>query len=105
MAAYAALQLSSQFHADHTWHKRRDGLPESRSFSLNAANAPTQDADAVGGRRVRISTDKRVKVCKRTIFAFTPHHDACKVLDIQLMADARTRRHNAHIVVTLEGFG
>ena len=94
---HAAVQLARQLHADHARHERRDGLPERRGLGLDAADAPPQHADAVGGGRVRVGADHRVEVRER-LPAFARHHDAREVLDVQLMADALPGRHDAHVL-------
>ena len=50
---------------------------------------------------MRIGSNERIEIRERA-FCFLARHDhACEALDVELMADARSRRHDAHI---LEGF-
>ena len=101
-------QLTRQAHAHDLGNQRGDRLAQRRSFGLNTADAPTQHADAVGGRRVAVRAHQRVEV-HRGVLALRRFHtcgrgghgDLRELLDVQLMADARSRRDDAHVLERL----
>ena len=98
-------QLTRQTHAHDLGNQRGDRLAQRRSFGLDAADAPAQHTDAVGGRRVAVRAHQRVKV-HRGVLPFRRFHtgsrgghgDLRELLDVQLMADARSRRDDAHVL-------
>ena len=91
-----------QPHPHHGGHRHRDGLPERCRLCLDAADAPPEHAETVGGRGVRVSAHERVEVHERRagVGGVRPC-DAAEALDIQLMADAHARRHDLDVVEAL----
>ena len=103
---HALGQVARQLHADDAGHERRDGLAERGRLRLDAAHAPAEHADAVGRGRMGISAHQRVEIHHRCAVGARKagrrlHDHAGELLDVQLMADALSRWHDAHV---LEGF-
>ena len=79
-------------------HERRDGLAERRSFSFNAAHAPRKHANAICRGGMGISSHHCVKVRKLAGVGRLRHNAARKTLDVDLVANARSGRNDAHIL-------
>ena len=92
------LQAAGELDADNGRDQRRDGLPQRGRLGFDAADTPAEHADAICRRRMGIGADKRIEVRCDLAFFLCSHNNAGKALDVQLMADARSRRHDAHIV-------
>ncbi|RMP63452.1 hypothetical protein ALQ18_200068 [Pseudomonas marginalis pv. marginalis] len=76
-------------------------MAEHRGFSLNAANAPTENAQAVNHGGVRIGADQGVRVGDvPAAFVSVPHRLA-KIFQVNLVTDAGAWRHHTEAV---EGF-
>ena len=84
-------------------HERRDGLAEHRSFSFNAAHAPRKHANAICRGGMGISSHHRVKVRKLAGVGRLRHNAARKTLDVDLVANARSGRNDAHILKRRQG--
>ena len=110
-----------QTDADHLRDKRGDRLTQSRSLGFDTADAPAQNADAVCRWRVAVGADQRIEIHKRKAAQFAvnlltyrafgsfgsidnrtvrvaDHCDLCELLDVQLMADTNSGRHDAHVL-------
>jgi hypothetical protein len=81
----------------------------SNGLGLNAADAPTEDAEAVDHRGVRISADERVRVGervagvrilagRRAFDVAADEDDTGEVFEVDLVDDPRLRRHDAEIL-------
>ncbi len=75
-------------------HEHRDRLAEHRGLGLDPADAPTEHAEAVDHRRVRVGSDERVGEGD----AVTLLDDTREELEIHLMDDSRARRHDLEVV-------
>ena len=105
---HALGQVARQPHANDAGHERRDGLAERGRLRLDAAHAPTEYADAVGRGRMGVSAHQRVEVNHGGAVGARKagrrlHDHAGELLDVQLVADALPRRHDAHILEGLLG--
>ena len=81
-------QRAAQPETEHLRHEHRQRLAEHRRFRFDASDAPTEHAEAVHHRRMRVGADERVR--ERCSVARLDH--AREVLEIHLMADACVRR-------------
>ena len=88
-------QGSGQLHADDLRDQHRHWLPEHRGLGLDAADAPSKDAQTVDHRRVRVGADERVGVQRAPVLAL--HDDPGQVLEVDLVHDALVRRHDLEV--------
>ena len=58
----AFAQRAGHVHADDFRREKINRLPEHAGFRLDSAHAPTDDAEAVDHRGVRIGADERVGI-------------------------------------------
>ena len=77
--------------AEHDGFRQEHRLAEHRRFGFDAADAPSEHAESVDHRRVRIRPDQRVGVQP----AVTRQDDLPQVLEIDLVADPHARWHHA----------
>jgi hypothetical protein len=112
-------QLARQAHADDLRDQHRHGLPEHRRLGLDAADAPTEHAETVDHRRVRVGADDGVGIGERLgavrLRAVRAgrigrigrigrtargriHHDARQELEVDLVHDARVGRHRLEVL-------
>ena len=96
-------QLAAELEADHLRQQHRDRLAEHRRLGLDPADAPAQHAEAVDHRRVRVGADQRVRVGLQGAVALAAVDDLGDVLEVDLVADAGRRRHDAEVVEGLAG--
>ena len=95
------LHLAGELEADDFRQQHRDRLAEHRSFRLDTADAPAQDAEAVDHRGVRIGADTGVGIGDRLAAFFLRPHGLAEILEIDLVADAGAGRHDAEILERL----
>jgi len=69
-------------------------LAEHHGLRLDPADAPANDAEAVDHRRVRVGAHERVGVRQGLIPVGHVEHDAGEVLEVHLVDDANTGRHD-----------
>ncbi len=92
----AGREPAAQPHPDHPWRRQRNGLPQHRRLGLDAADPPSQHAEAVDHRRVRVSPDHRVRYQHPSTVRQRLHADHFgQMLHVDLMADAETGRKHA----------
>ena len=92
-------ELAGQLEADDLREEHRHRLPEHRGLGLDAAAPPAEHAEAIDHRRVRVRPDERVWV---GFLRLVVHEDdAREVLEVDLVDDARVRRHDAEVVERL----
>jgi hypothetical protein len=92
----SAGQVAMQSNADNARHRLVEGLTQEHGLRLDAAHAVAQHAEAVDHRRVRIGADERVREGDgRTGLVVSCDDYLGKVLEVDLMDDARAGRHNA----------
>jgi hypothetical protein len=84
-------QAAGQPEADDLGHEHRERLAEHRRLGLDPADSPAEDAEAVHHRRVRVGANQSV----RERPAVPLLDDAGEVLEVDLVDDARVRRHDA----------
>ncbi len=72
--------------------QHRDRLAEHRGLGLDAAHSPTEHAEAVDHRRVRVGADERVGIREAVAVA---EHDLREELEVHLVADAAVGREHA----------
>ena len=102
---HAFLELAGELDADHLGQNHRIGLAEHRGFRLDAADAPTEHGEAVHHRGVRVGADQGVGIGDLHRLLFAVNLDGAgrspdglrEVFQIDLMADAGARRHDAEI--------
>ena len=91
-------KTTGKMHADDTRNERRNRLSERRRLRLDAANAPRQHTDAVCRRRMAVRSYHRIEIGNLLAILILSHNARCKMLDVNLMADSRPRRNNAHVL-------
>jgi hypothetical protein len=67
----AFFERPGEINADDFRHEEGHGLAEHAGFRLNAAHAPTDDAEAVDHGRVRVGADERIRII-HAVFSSTP---------------------------------
>ena len=77
------------------------GWPEHRGLGLDAADAPAQHGQAVDHGGVAVGADQRVGVGHLLVAFLRGPDDLRQVFQIDLVADAGARRHDAEIVEAL----
>src|SRR5262245_1917010 len=75
-------------HADDVGRQEVDGLAEHSRFGFDPADAPSDHAEAVDHRSVRISSDQRVGIINAVFFK----HSFRQIFQIDLMHDADAGR-------------
>ena len=85
---------AGQPEADDLRHEHRDRLAEHRSLGFDPADAPTQHAEPVDHRRVRVGADERVG--ERDAAALV--HDPREELEVHLVDDPGARRDDLEVV-------
>src|SRR5262249_60899581 len=86
-------QLAVQLEAHHLRDEHGDRLTEQRGLGLNPSHAPAHYAERVDHRGVRIRADDGVGMNGSPL----TEDDAGQILEVDLMADARVRRHHPEI--------
>src|SRR5690606_35521079 len=84
----ASWDLACQLEADNAWDQHGDRLAEHCCFGLDAANAPTQHAQAVDHGGVGVGAYAAIWVSAQYAVDFAGHDGACQVLDVDLVHDA-----------------
>src|SRR4051812_8862518 len=74
-----------------------NGLPEHSRLGLNASDPPSDDAESIDHRGMRICAHESI----REMYAIPFEHPFCEVLEVHLMHYAYTRRHYAEAVERL----
>ncbi len=101
----AGRTLAGQLEPDNAGNQHRHRLAQHGRLGLDAADAPTQDAEAVLHRGVRVGADARVRVRDADFFALPgfarpsalPHHLG-QVFDVDLVHDSGAGRHHLEVV-------
>ena len=91
----AGTEAARQTESDHLGNQHRHRASEHRGFSLDSADAPSDDAEPVDHRRMRIGADDSVGI--RLAFVRC-EDDGREIFEIHLMHDAGVGRHDAEIV-------
>ncbi len=91
----AGTQAACETKSDHLGNQHRHRAPEHRGFGLDSADAPSDDAEPVDHRRVRIGADNGVGI--RFAFLRREHHRR-EIFEIHLVHDSGVGRHDAEIV-------
>ena len=80
--------LAVQLHTDDLRDLHVVGLSKHHGLCFYPADAPTQNADPVDHRCVRVRTHKGIRECHLGPVSFLGDHDPSQVFEIYLMADA-----------------
>src|SRR5688572_21450240 len=91
-------ELAFELEADDLRDQHRYRLTEHRGLGLDAADAPAEDAEAVDHRRMRIRAYERVGIGITVLADGLVEHHAAQVLEIDLVDDARVRRHDTKVL-------
>ena len=95
----ALAQFAGQLEADHFRQQHRQGLAEHRGLRLDAADAPAEHGEAVDHRGVAVGADERVGIGdfdRLAVALLLRRPDGLgEIFEIDLMADAGARRHDA----------
>ena len=86
-------QGAHELEADDLRDEHRDRLAEHRRLGLDPADAPAEHAEPVDHRRVRVGADERVGEGH----AAPVVDDAGEELEVDLVDDARARRHDLEV--------
>ena len=89
----ALRQLARQLEADDLRDEHRERLAEHGRLGLDPADAPAEDAEPVDHRRVRVGADERVREGDAVALLDHPR----QVLEVDLVHDARPRRHDLEV--------
>ena len=87
-------RFADKTESDDLGNQHRDRLAQHRRFRLDTAHAPAEDREGVHHRGMAVGSNQGV----RTGDAVVRPHDLRQVLDIDLMADAGSRRHHPQVV-------
>ncbi len=94
----AGRQLAVQLEADDFGNEHRNRLAEHRGLRFDAAHTPTEHAEPVDHRRVRVGADERVGVGDLLSVFGSDEYGLAEVLEIHLVADAGAGRHDAEVL-------
>ena len=103
----AFLQLAGQLEADDFRQQHGQRLAEHAGLGLDAADAPAQNRQAVDHGGVRVGADQRIRIgdlnrgglaARRLILLLAGPDGLRQVLEVDLVADAGARRHDAEVV-------
>ena len=94
----AFLERAGQPEADHFGNEHGDRLAQHRRLGLDAADAPAEHGEAVDHRRVAVGADAGVRIGDRLAVLLAGPHGLGEIFDVDLVADAGARRHDAEIV-------
>jgi hypothetical protein len=89
----ALRQLAHELEADDLWDEHRDGLAQHRRLGLDAAHAPSEHAEPVDHRRVRVRAEERVG--ERHSVAVLD--DAAEELEVHLVHDPGRGRDDLQV--------
>ena len=93
----ARRQRSSQLKADDLGNQHGDRLTQHCRFGLDAADAPAQHAQSIDHGGVRVRADQGVRICRLLVRGLVRKNNARQPFDIDLVHDARVRRHHFEI--------
>ena len=82
-------------HAHHDGGQQEQRLSQHARLGLDASDTPAEHAEAIDHRGVRIGADERVGHGDAPPVDLAQLHDACQVLEVDLVHDAHPRRHDA----------
>ncbi len=91
-------QLADEPAADHLGNGQRHRLPQHHRRRLDAADAPAEHAQRVDHRGVAVGAEQRVGERHDLLALAAAGDDRGEIFEIDLMADAVARRHDAQIV-------
>ncbi len=94
-------QAAGQLEADHLGDQHRDRLAEHGRLGLDAADAPAEHRQAVDHRGVAVGADQRVGIGPGLAAVLGGPHHLGEVFQVDLVADAGARRHDAEVVERL----
>ena len=91
----AFAKLIREVHAHNFWGEEIHGLAEHSCLGFDATNTPTDNTQTIDHGRVRVSTDERVGIIDHTVCVWSGKHPLREILEVHLVNDADTGRHNA----------
>ncbi len=94
----ALVELAAEAETDHLGNQHRHRLAEHRRFGLDAADTPAEHAEAIDHGGVRVGADQGVRVGDGFAVLFAGPDNLAEVFQVDLVADAGTRRHHAEVV-------
>ena len=101
----AGAKLAGEAHADDFGNQHGDGLAQHGRFRLDAADAPAEHGEPVDHRGVGVGADQRVGIGVfdrgLPLLDLVGPHRLRQIFEIDLMADAGARRHDAETVEAL----
>jgi hypothetical protein len=98
---YARTRSTREVYPDHLRNQHRHRFAERRRAAFETADAPTDDAQAVDHGRVAVHAEQGIRIGGRAAIRFLGPHDPCQALEIDLVADTRSRRNEANVVERL----
>ena len=97
----AFAEPAGELEAHDIRQQHRDRLAEHRGLRLDPAHAPAQHGEAVDHRRVAVGADQRVGIGDGGAVNLVGPHDLSEIFQIDLVADARARRHHTEVLERL----
>ena len=94
-------QFSLQLKTHHLGNEHRNRLPQHRGLRFYAADAPTQHTQSIHHGGVRIRTHNGVGIGGRVVICEAIKDYTCQILDVDLMDDTCSRRHDLEITKCL----
>ena len=94
---HSFLQFSGDLEADHFGKQHVNGLTQHDGFRLDAAYAPTQNAQAIDHGGVRIGAHERIGIHHDTVVFRTRPHRFGQILQVHLVNDTSGRRNHREI--------
>src|SRR5437868_4651669 len=91
-----------QANANHLGHEQIQRPSKHYRFSFDAANPPAYDSEAIDHGGMRVRPDQTIWHCQPLPVRVTTRlHYGCQVLQVDLVDDARTRRHKPKVLESL----
>jgi len=92
------LEPAAEAEADHFGDDHRDRLAEHRRLGLDAAHPPAENGQAIDHGGVAVGSDQGVGVGDPGSVPFLAPDRARQILEVDLVADAGSRRHHPEII-------
>ena len=92
------LEPAGELAAHHLGNEHGDGLAQHGGLGLDPAHPPAEHGERVHHGRVAVGADEGVGIGKPAAVLLGGPHGLGEVLEVDLVADPRPRRHHAEIV-------
>ena len=89
------MQAAPEAEADHLGNQHRDRAPEHRGLGLDSADAPSDHAQPVDHRGMRVGAEHAIGI---GLAVLRGENHRREVFEIHLMHDAGVGRHHAEII-------